>query len=153
MSRRKKITFQDELPNRQLASRDSIAQELYGTYIGWDKEPYTANCTQCTESGTIAYGDRVQLRLDVHDHGITHTQQLCQEHKWESLPPEIQNEPGISALVTMETNGIPTIPIVEGGWPTDYDLEGRKELNPWRFEPCNDAVHLGEIVSWDAFHK
>lgn len=124
-----------------------VVNEFTDRFVGLDREPWTAIHPN---DGPATAGDRIQIHVEglPENWGVV-LEQVPEEEAREYLtePEVVRGE--VSVLLSGTLYAKPTTPIEHHSIPEDYDLEGRQNLSPWLFEPCNEAVFLEDVeVDW-----
>ncbi|WP_143414710.1 helix-turn-helix domain-containing protein [Halorubrum sp. SD683] len=125
----------------------SVKEWATDRFVGLRTNPHTAVHPNDGEAGP---GEKVQLRVMgvPGDWSDNHPRVLYEDRRDRLL--EEETVPGeANVLLSGTLYSKPTTPIEHVRYPADYDLEERKEMSPWLFEPCNDAVFLTDVeVEW-----
>lgn len=124
-----------------------VVEAYTDRFVGLDSAPWTAIHPN---DGPAEAGDRIQLLVNgIPGYWRNDLHRVHAEESRDHLTKQ-ELEPGeANVLLSGTLYAKPTTPIEHRGVPDDYDLEQRKELSPWLFEPCNEAVFLGDVeVDW-----
>jgi len=138
---------EDHVSERVQMQVDSVEEWAKDRFVGLRTNPHTA---VHPNDGEVGAGEKVQLRISgVPGDWSDNHPRVPHENRRDALLEEetIPGEANVLLSGTLYTK--PTTPIEHVPYPDDYDLESRKEISPWLFEPCNDAVFLSDVeVEW-----
>lgn len=124
-----------------------VVETYTDRFMGLDTAPWTAIHPN---DGPAEAGDRIQLLVNgIPGYWSNDLHRVHGEESREHLTKQELSRGEANVLLSGTLYAKPTAPIEHRDVPDDYDLEQRKDLSPWLFEPCNNAVFLEDVeVDW-----